>query len=106
VAVVASFDGPGRALRCAADIRQAAAQQDIQVRIGVHTGEVEILNEEVTGVSLDIAEMLAGVAEPTEILVTKTVRDLVVGSGITFVDRGSHRLGLTDEYRLFALTER
>jgi DNA-binding SARP family transcriptional activator/pimeloyl-ACP methyl ester carboxylesterase len=103
--IVATFDGPARAIRCAATGRDTAAGLGIEVRAGVHTGEVEILGHDVAGVCVGMAEDLAGLARPAEILVTRTVRDLVAGSGIAFTDRGSRRVGAAPgRWRLFAVT--
>ena len=103
--IVATFDGPARAIRCAATGRDAAAGRGIEVRAGIHTGEVEILGDDVAGVCVGMTEDLAGLARPAEILVTRTVQDLVVGSGIAFADRGSRRIGAAPgRWRLFAVT--
>ena len=89
--ILATFDAPGRAIRCAIDCRDAAPW--LGIRCGVHTGEVELLDDGIEGVCVDIAEHLIGLAGPSEILVTRTVQDLVVGSSITFADRGAHWFG-------------
>ena len=103
--IVATFDGPARAIRCAATGRDAAAGRGIEVRAGIHTGEVEILGDVVAGVCVGMTEDLAGLARPAEILVTRTVQDLVVGSGIAFADRGSRRIGAAPgRWRLFTVT--
>ena len=103
--IVATFDGPARAIRCAAAGRDAAASRGIEVRAGIHTGEVEILGDVVAGVCVGMTEDLAGLARPAEILVTRTVQDLVVGSGIAFADRGSRRIGAAPgRWRLFTVT--
>ncbi len=103
--LVATFNAPGQAIRCADAIRTASAAADIAPRAGVHTGEVELCGDSVDGVSLDIATAIAALAQPGEILVSRTVTDLVVGSGISFADRGMHALvGVPDRWPLFAVT--
>ena len=102
--LLATFDGPGRAIRCAAAIRHAAANLGIPTRAGVHTGEVELRGDQVTGMSLQVAAQVAALAQPAEILVSRTVKDLVAGSGISFADRGNHQLsGIGDTWPLFAV---
>ncbi|MET1001967.1 MAG: adenylate/guanylate cyclase domain-containing protein [Acidimicrobiia bacterium] len=99
---VATFDGPGRALRCADAIRGALDQLGLQVRIGLHTGEIERRGADIGGIAVHIAQRIQALAEPGEVLASSTVKDLVTGSGITFTDRGSHPLkGVPDEWRLF-----
>jgi DNA-binding SARP family transcriptional activator/pimeloyl-ACP methyl ester carboxylesterase len=105
--ILATFDGPGRAIRCAAACRDAAADLGTEARAGIHTGEVEVLGQQVTGMCVGMAGHLAGLARPAEILVTRTVTDLVIGSGIAFADRGSHRIGgAPGTWRLFAVAGR
>jgi class 3 adenylate cyclase/pimeloyl-ACP methyl ester carboxylesterase len=100
---VATFDGPGRALRCAGAIRDALEQLGLRVRIGLHTGEVELRGDDIGGIAVHIAQRIQALAEPGEVLASSTVKDLVTGSGITFTDRGSHPLkGVNDEWRLFS----
>jgi DNA-binding SARP family transcriptional activator/pimeloyl-ACP methyl ester carboxylesterase len=103
--LLATFDGPGRAIRCAAAIRDAAATAGIQARAGIHAGEADMHGDQITGTAVDITGRIAALARPAEILVSRTVKDLVVGSGIAFADRGSHRLtGIADAWPLFAVT--
>jgi DNA-binding SARP family transcriptional activator/pimeloyl-ACP methyl ester carboxylesterase len=103
--LVATFNAPGQAIRCADAIRTVSAAAGIAPRAGVHTGEVELCGDRVDGVSLDIATAIAALAAPGEILVSRTVTDLVVGSGISFADRGLHALaGVPDGWPLFAVT--
>ena len=100
---LATFDGPARAIRCASAIRDELQGIGIEVRAGVHTGEVETIGTDVGGMAVNIGARVGALAEPGEVLVSSTVRELVVGSGIEFEARGSHRLkGAPDEWRLFA----
>jgi DNA-binding SARP family transcriptional activator/pimeloyl-ACP methyl ester carboxylesterase len=103
--VLATFDAPGQAIRCAAAIREDAAARGIQVRAGIHTGEVDLTGDDITGTSMLITDHITALAQPAEILVSRTVKDLVAGSGISFTGRGYHTLaGLPDEqWPLFAL---
>jgi class 3 adenylate cyclase len=102
--ILATFDAPGQAIRCAAAIRESAAADGIQSRAGIHTGEVDPVGEEIAGVSVKIAESVAARAQAGEILVSRTVKDLVVGSGISFTPHGSYPLTSTDHWPLFAVT--
>jgi hypothetical protein len=103
--LVATFDAPGHAIRCAHAIRTASTGADIEPRAGVHTGEVELRDDAIGGLSVDIAAAIATLARPGEILVSRTVTDLVIGSGIAFTDRGTHQLtGIPDRWPLFAVT--
>jgi pimeloyl-ACP methyl ester carboxylesterase len=100
---LATFDGPARAIRCGGAIAEAARSIGLQVRIGLHSGEVEVMEEDVGGIAVHIAARVGGLAAGGEVLVTSTVKDLVAGSGIQFVDRGAKQLkGISDEWRLFA----
>jgi pimeloyl-ACP methyl ester carboxylesterase/class 3 adenylate cyclase len=87
-----TFDGPARALRCALAITDAAAALGLDVRSGVHTGEVELHGDDLAGIAVHIGARVSALAAPGEVLATTTVRDLVVGSGIAFADRGEHEL--------------
>jgi DNA-binding SARP family transcriptional activator/pimeloyl-ACP methyl ester carboxylesterase len=103
--MLATFDAPAQAIRCAYAIRTDAAAQRTQLRAGIHTGEVELIGDSVCGASIEIVRDVAALAEPDEILVSRTVKDLVVGSGITFADRGSHKLaGTPESWPLLAVT--
>jgi pimeloyl-ACP methyl ester carboxylesterase len=103
--VLALFDGPARAVRCAWEVRGAVSALGLQVRTGVHTGEVELADGDVRGIAVHIGARVAALAGPSEVLVSSTVRDLVAGSGIRFEDRGAHRLkGVPDEWHVFAVT--
>jgi pimeloyl-ACP methyl ester carboxylesterase len=100
---LATFDGPARAIRCGHAIAQAARSSGLEVRVGLHSGEVELIDHDVGGIAVHIAARLGAIAAAGEVLVSSTVRDLVAGSGIRFEDRGTRRLrGIPDEWRLFA----
>ena len=100
---LATFDGPARAIRCGDAIAETARSQDLEVRVGLHTGEVELMDEDVGGIAVHIAARIGALAGAGEVLVSSTVKDLVAGSGIRFVDRGAkHLKGVSDEWRLFA----
>ena len=102
----ATFDGPQRAIRCAVHIREALRALDIEVRAGLHTGECEVRGDDVAGLAVHIGARVSSLAGAGDILVSGTLRDLVVGSGLQFDDRGSHQLkGVPGEWRLFALTD-
>ena len=101
-AFIATFDGPARAMRCACAIRDGVAQLGIQIRAGIHTGEIELHGHDIAGIAVHIAARVIAAARPGEVLVSSTVKDLSAGSGIAFADRGSHALkGVPDEWRLF-----
>jgi len=102
---LATFDGPARAIRCAAAIRDAAKSRfSLETRTGLHTGEVEVMGSDVGGLAVHIAARVIGQAAPGEVVVSNTVKDLVVGSGIAFEDRGEHELrGVPDRWRLWAV---
>jgi class 3 adenylate cyclase len=98
-----TFDGPARAVRCAQAIVEAARVIGIEVRAGIHTGEIELMGEQVGGIAVHIGARVAAIAAPSQVLVSGTVKDLVVGSGIEFEDGGTHALkGVPGEWRLFA----
>src|SRR5439155_16578341 len=100
---LATFDGPARAVRCAHAIVQAVREIGMEVRAGVHTGEVELMGEDVGGIAVHIGARVAAMAAPSQVLVSGTVKDLVAGSGIEFEDRGAFALkGVPGEWRLFA----
>ena len=100
---LAAFDGPARAIRCAAAVRERARAQGIDLRAGIHTGECEIIGDKLGGIAVHTGSRVAGKAEPGEILVSQTVKDLVAGSGLQFADRGMHALrGVPGEWRLYA----
>jgi class 3 adenylate cyclase len=100
---LAAFDGPGRGVRCALSLMDAVARLGAQVRAGVHTGEVEVRGADLGGLAVHIASRVASLAEPDEVLVSSTVKDLLIGSGIEFEGRGEHALkGIPDTWRLFS----
>jgi pimeloyl-ACP methyl ester carboxylesterase len=102
--VLASFDGPARAINAATQLRQGLAGIGLQIRAGVHTGECERIGEDLGGIAVHIGARVGSAAGPGEVLVSQTVRDLVVGSGIEFEDRGARQLkGVPGEWRLFAV---
>jgi len=98
----ATFDGPARAVRCAQAITAAVQGLGLEVRAGVHTGELETVAGKVGGIAVNIGARVGAIAGPSEVLVSSTVRDLVSGSGLVFEDAGEHQLkGLTDPWRLY-----
>jgi class 3 adenylate cyclase len=102
---LAAFDGPARAIRTAAAMRDRAKRIGLEVRAGLHTGECEVIGEKLAGIAVHIGARVAALAGPGEILVSQTVKDLVAGSGVTFADRGTHALkGVPDEWRIYAVT--
>jgi class 3 adenylate cyclase len=99
---LATFDGPARAIRCAQAIADRVQSLGLEVRSGLHTGEIEVVGDQVRGIAVHIGERTAGLAGPGEVLVTSTVKDLVAGSGIEFEARGEHALrGVPGEWRIF-----
>ena len=101
----ATFDGPARAIRCADAIRTDLRTLGLDVRVGVHTGECELVGDKPAGIAVNTGARVAAAATAGEILVSSTVRDLVAGSGISFDDRGTHALkGVPDEWHLYAAT--
>jgi class 3 adenylate cyclase len=102
---LATFDGPARAIRCAADVADSVGSIGLQVRAGLHTGELEVMDGDLGGLAVHIAARVLDHAEPSEVLVSSTVKDLVVGSGIDFEERGAHELrGVPGEWRLFSVS--
>jgi class 3 adenylate cyclase len=98
----ATFDGPARAVRCARSIVDAVAPLGIEVRAGVHTGEVETIDAKVGGMAVVIGARVGASAAPSEVLVSQTVKDLVAGSGLAFEDAGERELkGVPDRWRLY-----
>lgn len=103
---LATFDGPARAVRCASEIASAVRSLGIQIRAGLHSGEVEIQDGQIAGIAVHIAARVMAFASEGRVLVSGTVKDLVVGSAIQFADRGSHLLrGIPGEWRLFEVIE-
>jgi class 3 adenylate cyclase len=101
---LAMFDGPQRAIRCAMAIREAVQALGIEVRAGLHTGECEIRGDDIGGIAVHIGARVSALAGPNDVLVSSTLRDLVIGSGLGFEDRGAHGLkGVPGEWRLFAV---
>jgi class 3 adenylate cyclase len=101
--LLAAFDGPARAVRCACRIRDEVAALGISVRCGVHTGECEVLGEKVGGIAVHLGARVCSAAAPNEVLVSSTVKDLVAGSQLRFADRGERELkGVPGEWRLYA----
>jgi pimeloyl-ACP methyl ester carboxylesterase/class 3 adenylate cyclase len=102
---VASFDGPARAIQCGLAITSAVKEIGLNVRVGLHTGECEVRSGELSGIALNIAARVAALAAPARVLVSQTVRDLVAGSGLKFIDGGVHSLkGLPEQWRLFEVS--
>ncbi len=103
---LALFDGPARAIRCAVAIRHELRAQGVEVRIGLHSGEIELRGDDVGGIAVHLGARVAAAASPGEVVVSSTVRDLVAGSRIGFVDRGEHDLkGVPDRWHLYAVTD-
>lgn len=101
---LAMFDGPQRAIRCAMAIRDAVQTLGIEMRAGLHTGECEVRGEDIGGIAVHIGARVSGLAGPNEVLVSSTLHDLVIGSGLDFENRGTHHLkGVPGEWRLFAV---
>jgi class 3 adenylate cyclase/alpha-beta hydrolase superfamily lysophospholipase len=101
--VLATFDGPGRSVRCAQAISDGAQALGIELRAGVHTGEVELRADDIAGIGVNIAARIEALAQPGEVLVSRTVTDLVAGSGLEFDDRGEHDLkGVPGRWQVFA----
>jgi pimeloyl-ACP methyl ester carboxylesterase len=101
----AAFDGPARAVRCGAALAEAVRALGVRLRVGVHTGECEVLGEKYSGIAVHLGARVAGAAEPGEVLVTSTVKDLVVGSGLRFEDLGPRALkGVAEPWALYRLS--
>jgi class 3 adenylate cyclase/pimeloyl-ACP methyl ester carboxylesterase len=104
---LAMFDGPQRAIRCSVAIRDAVQALGIEVRAGLHTGECEVRGDDIGGIAVHIGARVSALAGPNDVLVSSTLRDLVIGSGLEFDDRGAHELkGVPGEWRLFAVASR
>ncbi len=103
---LATFDGPARAIRCACAIREAVRELEIEIRAGLHTGELELAETGIEGIAVHIGARIAELARAGEVLASSTVKDLVVGSGIDFADRGTHVLkGVPGEWHVHAVTD-
>ncbi len=100
---LAAFEGPARAIRAAVAIRSRLAELGLPLRVGLHTGECELVDGQVRGVAVHIAARVLAMARPDEVLCTRTVKDLVAGAGFRFTDRGTHRLkGVPDEWPTYS----
>ena len=100
-----SFDGPGRGVSCGRRLRAVLDPLGIEVRVGLHTGEIEIRGDDIGGIAVHIAARVAAKAEAGQVLVSRTVTDLVAGSGLEFADQGEHTLkGVPGKWGLFALS--
>src|SRR5947209_6816196 len=100
---LATFDGPARAIRCGRAITEAGRSRGLEVRVGLHCGEVELIGDDVGGIAVHVAARVGSMAAPGEVLVSSTVKDLAAGSGVRFTDRGTKQLkGLPEKWRLFA----
>ncbi len=103
--VLATFDGPARAIRAARAMQREAGAIGVSVRAGVHTGEVELMGDDLGGIAVHIGARISALADGGEVLVSSTVRELVIGSQLQFADRGAHELkGVPGEWRVYALT--
>jgi len=102
---LATFDGPGRAIRCAREIVASSEPLGIRVRAGLHTGECEVMGEDIGGIAVHTAARVSALADAGEVLVSRTVKDLVAGSGLEFSDRGVHSLkGVPDTWQVYAVS--
>jgi class 3 adenylate cyclase len=101
----AAFDGPGRGVRAGCAIRDAVLPLGLEIRVGLHTGECELVGDKVRGIAVHTGARIAALAQPGEVLVSSTVKDLVAGSGIVFEDRGLHALKGVGEWRLYAVVD-
>jgi class 3 adenylate cyclase len=101
---LATFDGPARGIRCAQTVAEAMRALGIQLRSGLHTGECELVGDDITGMAVNIGARISSLARADEVVVSSTVKDLVVGSGISFSDLGPRELkGVPGEWRLYAV---
>ena len=103
--VLATFDGPARGVRCAKAIVESSREDGLTIRAGLHTGEVELVDDDVAGLAVHLASRVESAAAPGRVYVSPTVRDLVIGSGISFEDKGQHQLkGIPGKWRLYEVT--
>ena len=101
--ILATFDGPARAIRCAWALREESRTLGLEIRAGLHTGEIELRGDDIGGIAVHIGQRICSLARPAEVLVSRTVVDLVAGSGLTFVDRGEHELkGIQGPWAVYA----
>ena len=104
---LAIFDGPTRSIRCACSMRDVTTELGLELRVGLHTGEIVRRGDDVGGTAVHTAARIQALAQPGEVLLSRTVVDLVAGSGIDFEDRGDHRLkGVPGSWRLYAVAMR
>jgi class 3 adenylate cyclase len=101
----ASFDGPARAIRAACAIREGVEPLGIEIRAGLHTGECELMRDKIGGIAVHTGARVAAAADPGEVLVSSTVKDLVAGSGIAFADRGERELKGVGSWRLYSVLD-
>lgn len=102
--LLATFDGPARAIRCAQELRSASASLGVAIRAGLHTGEIELRGDDVGGVAVHVASRVSGTAGPNEVVVSRVLPDLVAGAGLSFAPRGPHQLkGLDGTWELFTV---
>jgi class 3 adenylate cyclase/pimeloyl-ACP methyl ester carboxylesterase len=100
----ATFDGPARAVRCAEAIAAGVGDLGLEVRLGIHTGEIETINDKIGGIAVHVGARIGSLAGPSQILVSSTVKDLTLGSGLSFVDAGEHELkGVPDRWHLYSV---
>ena len=103
---LATFDGPARAIHCGQAICEAVQQLGLALRVGIHTGEVEFANKDVRGIAVHIASRVTDLGNANDVVLSRTVKDLVVGSGIEFEDFGTHTLkGVSDDWHLFRVRD-
>jgi class 3 adenylate cyclase len=104
--ILATFDGPARAVQCGLALCEGARQLGLDVRVGLHTGEIENRGDDVAGIGVHIAARVEALAQPGQVWVSRTVTDLVTGSGIAFSDRGEHQLkGVPGTWQLFSVED-
>ena len=104
--MLATFDGPARAVRCGMAICREARSVGVEARVGVHTGEVQMMDEEIGGIAVHVAARVMDIAEPGEVLVSSTVKDITAGARIKFEQRGTHTLkGVPDQWQLFSASD-
>jgi len=102
--VLATFDGPARAIRCGLAVREAVAPLGLALKVGLHSGEIELISDDIGGIAVHVAARVAALAGADEVLATSTVKDLVSGSGLRFSHRGSQSLkGVPGEWSIFAV---